>query len=80
MTDQTTATHPDVAELEELARQARVHIVRSIASAHGGHLGGPLSATDMLIALYFRVLRIKPEQPDWVVVELSSFQPPLSLT
>jgi transketolase len=65
VTDQTTATHPDVAELEELARQARVHIVRSIASAHGGHLGGPLSATDMLIALYFRVLRIKPEQPDW---------------
>lgn len=65
MTDQTTLAHPDVAELEELARQARVHIVRSIANAHGGHLGGPLSAIDMLIALYFRVLRIKPEQPDW---------------
>jgi transketolase len=65
VTDQTTTTHPDVAELEELARQARVHIVRSIASAHGGHLGGPLSAIDMLIALYFRVLQINPEQPDW---------------
>lgn len=65
MTDQTTLAHPDVAELEELARQARVHIVRSIATAQGGHLGGPLSAIDMLIALYFRELRIKPEQPDW---------------
>jgi transketolase len=54
-----------VAELEELARQARVHIVESIATAHGGHLGGPLSAIDMLIALYFRILRIRPEEPDW---------------
>jgi transketolase len=65
VTDQTTITHPDVAELEELARQARVHIVRSIAAAKGGHLGGPLSAIDTLIALYFGALRIKPELPDW---------------
>jgi len=54
-----------VAELEELARQARVHIVRSIAGAHGGHLGGPLSAIDMLTALYFRVLNVRPEEPQW---------------
>lgn len=56
---------PTVAELEELARQARVHILRSIAGAHGGHMGGPLSAIDMLIALYFRVLNVRPEEPDW---------------
>jgi transketolase len=56
---------PSVAELEELARRARVHIVRTIAGAHGGHLGGPLSATDMLIALYFRVLDVRPEEPGW---------------
>jgi len=65
VTDQTAFDHPDVAELEELARQARVHIVRSITAARGGHLGGPLSAIDMLIALYFRILRVKPDQPDW---------------
>ncbi len=65
MTDQMIVTQPDITELEELVRQARVHIVRSIASAHGGHLGGPLSAIDMLVALYFGVLQIKPDQPDW---------------
>lgn len=65
MTDQDTIARPDVAELEELARQARVHIVQSIAHAHGGHLGGPLSAIDMLIALYFGVLDIRPDDPDW---------------
>lgn len=62
---ETLATKPDVAQLEDLARQARAHIVRSIATAHGGHLGGPLSAIDMLIALYFRVLDIRPDDRDW---------------
>jgi transketolase len=61
----TTLAGPDAAELEDLARQARAHIVRSIANAHGGHLGGPLSATDMLVALYFRVLNIRPDEPAW---------------
>jgi transketolase len=60
-----TLAGPGVAELEDLARQARAHIVRTIAGAHGGHLGGPLSATDMLIALYFQILRIRPEDPTW---------------
>lgn len=61
----TLATTPDVEQLKDLARQARAHIVRSIATAHGGHLGGPLSAIDMLVALYFRVMNVRPEEPDW---------------
>jgi transketolase len=61
----TTVAEPDVATLEDLARRARAHIVRTIAGAHGGHLGGPLSVIDLLIALYFRVLRVRPDEPDW---------------
>ena len=56
---------PNVAELEELARQARVAIVKAIYHAGGGHLGGPLSATDMLTALYWRVMNVRPEEPNW---------------
>ncbi len=33
---------------------------------HGTHLGGALSATDLLTALYFHFMRIQPENPDWV--------------
>jgi transketolase len=33
--------------------------------AQVGHIGGPLSAADVLAALYFRVLRIRPEEPHW---------------
>jgi transketolase len=65
MTRSTAPATPDVAELADLARQARAHIVRTIAGAHGGHLGGPLSVIDLLIALYFRVLRIRPDEPSW---------------
>ncbi|MBI5157946.1 MAG: transketolase [Acidimicrobiia bacterium] len=65
MTQQAHLAAPGIAELEDLARQARAHIVRTIAGAHGGHLGGPLSVIDMLIALYFRVLRVRPDEPTW---------------
>ena len=40
-------------------------MVKAIAHAKGGHLGGPLSATDILTALYFRVLNIRPDEPGW---------------
>lgn len=42
-----------------------MEIIQAVGRAQGGHLGGPLSAADLLIALYFRVLRIRPEDPGW---------------
>lgn len=56
------ASEPD---LDELARRGRLLVVESVANAGAGHIGGPLSAMDLLIALYFRVLRIRPDEPDW---------------
>ncbi|MGC5224985.1 transketolase [Micromonospora sp. DT81.3] len=50
-------------ELDALARRARWHIVNTVAASKAGHIGGPLSATDLLIALYFRQLRIDPANP-----------------
>jgi len=37
----------------------------SVQHAGAGHLGGPLSAADMLAALYFRFLRVDPSDPAW---------------
>lgn len=34
-----------------------------IHRAGGGHTGGSLSSIDILVALYFRVMRLKPEDP-----------------
>jgi transketolase len=54
-----------VARLQEMARRARVETIRAVDHAKGGHLGGPLSAADLLVALYFHVMRIRPDEPDW---------------
>jgi transketolase len=51
--------------MEATARRARREIVKTIALARAGHLGGPLSAVDILTALYFRVLHVRPEEPGW---------------
>ena len=50
-------------ELRKLATENRRLIVKAIHEAQAGHLGGPLSATDVLVALYFDVLRIDPRHP-----------------
>ena len=62
----TTETQDqEISRLEEIARQIRVEIVRAVDHAKAGHLGGPLSAADMLAALYFRAMRIRPQEPGW---------------
>ena len=55
----------DVARLEELARRIRVEIVRTVHKTGVGHLGGSLSEADILTALYFHELRVRPEEPGW---------------
>ncbi|MEA2511478.1 MAG: transketolase [Thermomicrobiales bacterium] len=52
-------------ELASRSAEARRLIVESIHRAGAGHLGGPLSATDLLVNLYFDVLNIDPERPHW---------------
>jgi transketolase len=54
-----------VTALRETARETRRLIVETIFTAQAGHLGGPLSATDILVALYFDVMRIDPTRVDW---------------
>ncbi len=54
---------PTMTDLESLSDQARELIVRTIHRAGAGHLGGPLSAIDLLIHLYFNELRIDPTNP-----------------
>jgi len=60
-----SADADEIARLDEVARRIRVEVVKAVNVARAGHLGGPLSAADMLSALYFHVLRIRPAEPDW---------------
>jgi transketolase len=60
-----TTTRHNTAELADIARRGRIHVLRAVAHAKGGHVGGPYSAMDMLSALFFEVMNIRPEEPDW---------------
>ena len=55
----------DTRELEHLARQGRWLVISTVARSGAGHIGGPLSAMELLIALYFRVMKLRPKEPQW---------------
>lgn len=50
-------------DLEGIARQLRQRDLQAVVEAGAGHIGGEMSALDILTALYFRVLRVWPDQP-----------------
>ena len=52
-------------ELEALARKGRWLAISTVAGSGAGHVGGPFSAMDIMVALYFRVMKIRPEEPKW---------------
>ncbi|HBF13736.1 MAG TPA: transketolase [Deltaproteobacteria bacterium] len=54
---------PSVAQLEEIARQLRIDILKMVHHAKCGHTGGPLSCIDLLTALYFYQMNIDPKNP-----------------
>ena len=58
-----TPTTPPHTELQRLSRLVRWHIVNTVAQSKAGHIGGPLSMTDLLVALYFAQLDVDPQNP-----------------
>ena len=54
-----------IEQLQEIANDLRIDIVRSIGEAGSGHPGGSLSCADIMCALYFGgVLKHNPEDPN----------------
>ena len=52
-------------QLEEKARELRQLVIRQVATAGSGHIAGPLGFADVMAVLYFQILRLRPEEPDW---------------
>ncbi|POF28292.1 transketolase [Roseibium marinum] len=51
-------------ELRVIANRIRRRDLQAVFEAGAGHIGGEMSVTDILTALYFRVLNIDPAHPD----------------
>ncbi len=52
-------------EFDRLAAEFRYIITDIICRSGSGHLGGALSLVEIIITLYWRVMRINPENPGW---------------
>jgi len=54
-----------VREFQRHAAQVRLEIVKAMGPGQFHHFGGSLSAADIVVALYYYKLRLRPKQPDW---------------
>jgi len=52
-------------DLKTVAKRLRRDIITMLGKAGSGHPGGSLSAVELVTALYWRVLRHKPTDPNW---------------
>ena len=52
-------------ELAEISKKIRRHIIEMIGEAKSGHPGGSLSAVEILVTLYWDVMRHDPANPKW---------------
>jgi len=64
-TQANNLTTEEITRLKRLAVNIRKQVINMIYSGKHGHTGGSLSCADILTALYFHVLNIKPENPCW---------------
>jgi transketolase len=55
----------EIAELHDVAKRLRAHAIRMVSRSKASHLGSCLSMADLLACLYWSVLRVRPDQPDW---------------
>lgn len=54
----------EIDELEKIANNIRINIIKQVYNAQSGHPGGSLSATDILTVLYFNQMNIDENKPD----------------
>ena len=52
-------------DLQAKAVQVRKLILQAVHTAGAGHVGGPLSMVEIAVAMYFKILRIDPKNPQW---------------
>lgn len=52
-------------QLQSQAKAIRRDIISMLGKAGSGHPGGSLSAADIVTALYFEVMNINPQEPNW---------------
>src|ERR1700690_2911919 len=58
-------TTSNVTELAAISKRMRREVIEMITDAKSGHPGGSLSAVELIVTLYFDVMRHDPANPKW---------------
>lgn len=54
-----------ITQIEKKANDIRKDIITMLEAAGSGHSAGPLGLADIFAALYFNILNIRPQEPEW---------------
>lgn len=54
-----------IPQIKQKANDIRKDIIMMLEEAGSGHSAGPLGLADIFAALYFNILSIRPEEPEW---------------
>lgn len=60
----TLLSSEDISHLQAIARDVRARVLTVACQSGCCHIGSSLSPVDLLVALYFRVMRIDPTKPE----------------
>lgn len=55
----------DIEFLEKKSAKIRENVINLIYNAKTGHTGSDLSCADILVALYYGVMKVEPKNPEW---------------
>lgn len=55
----------DIVQLEQQSMQLRRDVVEMVYQTKDGHPSPSFSVADIVTALYFKIMRLDPSQPDW---------------
>ncbi len=58
-------TEKKLKELEKKCNQIRCEVLKMLNRARSGHIGGSLSCIELIVALYYHLMRHHPKDPDW---------------
>src|ERR1700688_4908551 len=58
-------TTSNVTELAAISKRMRREVIEMITDAKSGHPGGSLSAVEVMVTLFFDVMRHDPANPKW---------------
>jgi len=56
---------PQIEDLVDVAKRLRAHAIQMVHRAKASHIGSCLSMADILTCLYWRILKIRPDDPKW---------------